>query len=66
MSGPIGDRVDRLHEPFPDAYKVLTQKTFFDEIVQRLEQQRPTLVRQLTLFPTAVVRPLQVFRDEIL
>lgn len=38
-----------LHEPFAQAHKIARQKTALDEVVQRLEQERPAFVRQAAL-----------------
>ena len=66
MAVSIGNGIDRLDEPLPDADKVLTQQTLLNEIMQRLEQQRPTFVSQLTVLPAAIVSALERLRDEIL
>ena len=60
MAAAVGNGVDRLDEPLADADKVLTQETLLDQIVKRLEQQRPTLVSKLAVLPAAAVSALEL------
>jgi hypothetical protein len=41
--------LERLHEPFSDPHKFPAQQIPLDQIIQRLEEQRPRLVRYARL-----------------
>ncbi len=50
--------LERLHEPFSDPHKFPAQQISLDQIIQRLEEQRPRLVRYARLPAAGALRDL--------